>query len=294
MDSLSLRLKDLKIKSSEDRSKTAELIKQDPFLKAKREIIAQIEFKIVSRTQLLRNVPTFSSFPPDFIESSVRLLEELDCKCGDVIFHQGDNGDSLYIVESGTVSVRKVTDIFDQTVQSTEVAQLGPGTYFGEVSLLTEEVRSATIVAISPKVVCLKMTKATFMFVNEQAKKRSTITSDAIGRKAIENCSIFATLSFDLKKKLVESMTQTKYSISAVICREGTVGNTFYILTDGECEVTQKVDAEGRVKRTIGRLYAGDFFGNNFSWHQSCFCFFLSGHIYINSSETNLHLMQEN
>jgi small-conductance mechanosensitive channel/CRP-like cAMP-binding protein len=61
---------------------------------------------------------------------------------GEVIMRAGDPGDSLYIIRSGSVSVRLVDGGLEK-----EVAVLGEGEFFGEMSLMTGEPRRATVVA---------------------------------------------------------------------------------------------------------------------------------------------------
>jgi small-conductance mechanosensitive channel/CRP-like cAMP-binding protein len=65
---------------------------------------------------------------------------------GEAILHAGAAGDSMFVVHDGTVSVR----ISDPTATGgKEVAQLGPGSVFGEMALLTGEARTADVVAIT-------------------------------------------------------------------------------------------------------------------------------------------------
>lgn len=69
-------------------------------------------------------------------------MRRLDFTAGEAIFHQGADGDSLYVIERGQVGVRVEVD-----GSSAEVATLGPGDVFGEMSLLTGEPRTATCTA---------------------------------------------------------------------------------------------------------------------------------------------------
>ncbi len=65
---------------------------------------------------------------------------------GESILRRGAAGESLFVMHEGTVSVR----VADDTVAGRhEVAQLGPGTVFGEMALLTGEARTADVVALS-------------------------------------------------------------------------------------------------------------------------------------------------
>ena len=77
---------------------------------------------------------------------------------GEVIVEQGQPGDDFYIIEDGIAIVyqRRV----DNEPQ-TEVSRLGPGKYFGEIALLLDRPRAATVVASGP-LKCVKLDRARF------------------------------------------------------------------------------------------------------------------------------------
>ncbi len=72
-----------------------------------------------------------------------RILEPLSKKAGEMIFAQGDPGDGLYIVVSGSVS------IFQEEKDEThlKLTEIKAGAFFGELSLLSDGVRTASAVA---------------------------------------------------------------------------------------------------------------------------------------------------
>lgn len=78
-------------------------------------------------------------------EEELRMLaEDLTSQLfarNEIICRQGDEGSTFYIIRAGTVSVR----LKQMDSAETEVAQLGPGLYFGEMSLLTGEPRASTV-----------------------------------------------------------------------------------------------------------------------------------------------------
>jgi len=65
---------------------------------------------------------------------------------GEILFHEGDVGRALFILESGHVEITRAAAARD----ATRVAVLNPGDYFGEMSLLDERPRTATAAAMEP------------------------------------------------------------------------------------------------------------------------------------------------
>lgn len=78
---------------------------------------------------------------------------------GDVVIRQGDNGDAFYIIEEGAAVCSQVLDEGEEPM---EIARLGTGTYFGEVALLSQRPRQATVTAVDGPLKCLSLDRATF------------------------------------------------------------------------------------------------------------------------------------
>ncbi|HOW28282.1 MAG TPA: cyclic nucleotide-binding domain-containing protein [Elusimicrobiota bacterium] len=77
------------------------------------------------------------------IETLVEHLSKKHFKKGDTIVREGERGDFLFLLYAGEVSIRAKGMGFGKE----EIARLGPGNYLGEMSLVTFEPRSATVVA---------------------------------------------------------------------------------------------------------------------------------------------------
>ncbi len=70
-----------------------------------------------------------------------------ECDASQIIFAQGDPGDSFHIIQRGRVAVRLKSGFLGR---SRRIATLGPGEYFGEIALLYPEPRMATIECLEP------------------------------------------------------------------------------------------------------------------------------------------------
>ena len=83
-------------------------------------------------------------------------LQEMAFKEGDTIIKQGDVGDQFFILTRGSASVQ-----FSSKTSTTEVTTLQAGAYFGEMALINDEPRTASIIA-GANVECLVCTKVAF------------------------------------------------------------------------------------------------------------------------------------
>jgi hypothetical protein len=89
---------------------------------------------------LLHGIDLFAPLPAPTLESLARALIPVRLKAGEELFRQGDIGDRYYIVADGVVEI-----IVDGQV----VRETGPGGYFGEIALLRDIPRTATVRAKS-------------------------------------------------------------------------------------------------------------------------------------------------
>jgi hypothetical protein len=91
----------------------------------------------VVRGDLMGN-PIFQGFSPDELVAVVEGLNLLTFEPGDIIISQGDPGNSLFILTTGTVKA---------FVNKKHIRDLDEGSFFGEVAILTGQPRTATITA---------------------------------------------------------------------------------------------------------------------------------------------------
>jgi len=87
---------------------------------------------------LLRGVPIFAPLPQVTLEQVASHLSQVRLAAGDVVFRRGDHGDRFYVVEAGEVIV---------SPESRPPVTLGRGGYFGEIALLRDVPRTATVTA---------------------------------------------------------------------------------------------------------------------------------------------------
>jgi uncharacterized membrane protein len=95
-----------------------------------------------SREELLSNIALFESLTDDDLTALSQRVESVDYEVGEVIFRQGDEGSSLFVIEDGAVEIS-----YGEGRARVVLATLFAGQYFGELSLFDGSPRSATATA---------------------------------------------------------------------------------------------------------------------------------------------------
>ncbi|MGW8226978.1 MAG: cyclic nucleotide-binding domain-containing protein [Anaerolineales bacterium] len=106
----------------------------------------------VKYSWLLRGMPIFDELPSQELDQLATLLEPKTLAAGEILFEEGDQGDRFYIVESGEVIISREID-----GEQVEISRREAGEYFGEIALLQNRPRTATVAAsIDTRLLSLK------------------------------------------------------------------------------------------------------------------------------------------
>jgi predicted MFS family arabinose efflux permease len=89
--------------------------------------------------ELLRSLPLFAPLPPQALERLARSLVPVHVAAGEVLFQAGDEGDRFYVIESGELAIELATGTKTER----------PGGWVGEIALLRDVPRTATVRAVT-------------------------------------------------------------------------------------------------------------------------------------------------
>ncbi len=112
--------------------------------------------------ELLRNIPLFSKLEASKLKLLAFTSERLTYEAGQLLCQQGDMGDAAYIIVEGDAAV-----LVDSPGGQIRVADLGRNDFVGEIAILCDVPRTATVKAMS-KVVALRISKDLFFRLVEE------------------------------------------------------------------------------------------------------------------------------
>jgi CRP/FNR family cyclic AMP-dependent transcriptional regulator len=94
-----------------------------------------------AKIELLKKVPLFAGCSKSELRELAKTADELDLREGTVLTREGRPGREFFVLIDGTADVRK---------KGKKIADLGPGDWLGEIALITDSPRTATVTATSP------------------------------------------------------------------------------------------------------------------------------------------------
>jgi len=123
--------------------------------------------------ETLQEAPLWSALTERELKVLARSFKELKYETGDVIVRKGESGVGFYLIADGAVEVRSDGQI---------LSKLGPGQFFGEMSILDGQPRSADVVALEP-VRCLALSSWSFKsIVSEHPKMALKLLQESARR----------------------------------------------------------------------------------------------------------------
>lgn len=106
---------------------------------------AEIKRSMDEATELFQSSDLFQGLSPEEVREVVQLAEYCSEEAGTVLFEEGDDPTGLFMLKSGTLEVRTRTTVGEEVV----LAEIGPVTVVGEMSLIGGGARTATVEALT-------------------------------------------------------------------------------------------------------------------------------------------------
>ncbi|KAI8879346.1 camp-dependent protein kinase regulatory subunit [Backusella circina FSU 941] len=181
----------------------------------------------------------------------VNAMSEKRVSAGTTVIEQGGVGDFFYVVESGTF------DCFISKEESApvKVTSYEAGGSFGELALMYNAPRAATITATSDSVLWAldRITFRTILMENTSRKRRmyESFLSEVILLKSLESYE---------QHKIADALESVYFEDGQEVVKQGDVGDQFYIIESGQA-IVYKTDQSTGAQQQVNSLERGSYFG---------------------------------
>lgn len=206
------------------------------------------------RIKLLDRVSLFISATYDDLRPIAAMLEPRQYAAGETIIRQGEPGKEFFIIESGKVQIWQQRE----GMEAEQVNALGAGQYFGEVALVTDAPRNATVIAETPSVL-LTLERDDFdTLVKHHLAFAKNIKTNIHSKWILRNMPILDELDAMDLNYLANMLKTETFKAGGKVITQGDIADKFYIVQSGELRIYQ--EANGRTIE-LDRHSPGDYFG---------------------------------
>jgi cAMP-dependent protein kinase regulator len=187
--------------------------------------------------------PVFGQLPQPTLERMIERMTLVDLAPGAVLFCEGEPGATMYVVADGEVIVES---------NAHELARLGPGTFFGEIALVTDLPRSATVRAVG---------RVELLAIDRDLLSASGVIPALLGfvrarlvDRIARTSELFEPFTDDERRGLAAQFEVIEVDAGTRLITQGTRADGLYIVMAGRAEVT-------RGGSVVATLLTGDVFG---------------------------------
>lgn len=186
---------------------------------------------------LLRKIFMFKTLEEKDMNIVIDAMEERKYNADDVVIQQGDDGSELYVCYEGELNCSK---IFSGKTESQFLKTYVPGEVFGELCLLYNTPRAASIVSKTDSVL-FSLDRDTFNhIVKDAAMKNRTKFEEFLNR-----VDVLQGLDTYERNKLCDCLVIQNFEMNEYVIKEGERGDTFFMVMEGTGEATKKNEETG-------------------------------------------------
>jgi CRP-like cAMP-binding protein len=168
---------------------------------------------------------------------------------GTSVIRQGDPGINFYVVEAGSFDITITKD-----GRTAKVAESGPGNSFGDLALMYNAKRAATVASTEDSVVWI-LNRYTFTHIVQQigeAKIKQYL-------EFMQEVKLLAPLASYERSQLADALEEVSLPAGREVFRQGDEGDAMYLVVSGQCVVLRSEN--GGAAQELTRVDPGDYFG---------------------------------
>lgn len=185
-----------------------------------------------------------------------KAVHPITVKAGEVVIKEGDEeADSFYVIESGILDVYKLLKQDDGSMEDKKVFEYVEGGSFGELALLYNQPRAATVKArVESKLWVLDRRTFQGIVVRAAYKKRQLYMD------IMEKIDFLSELTSYEKQNLCDALQPRWLTDDQTIIKQNDEADGMYFIEEGKCRVTRSSSKDG-TEQEVGLLGRGDYFG---------------------------------
>ncbi|XP_055332267.1 cGMP-dependent protein kinase 1-like isoform X2 [Paramacrobiotus metropolitanus] len=228
---------------------SAEPVRADRALEFKKESVRKYDkgkkSKATIKQAILEN-DFMKNYDHQEISEIVDCMYYVEYAADEIIIQEGEDGKLMYVLEDGEVEVTK---------DGKKLCNMGPGKVFGELAILYNCKRTATIRAVVPcKVWAIDRQSFQMIMMRQGLMKQQEYVA------FLKSVPSMKGLPDDTLARIADVIEEYHYNCGEYIIRQGARGDTFFIISRGRVKVTRKA-TENEEEKFIRSLERGDFFG---------------------------------
>jgi CRP-like cAMP-binding protein len=203
----------------------------------------------------VRGIPFLSTMPDDAISRLASQLKRETYRPGEAIIRQGEPGDRFCFVEHGQCAVA----IADASGLEHQVATLATGDFFGEIALVQDIERTATVRATGD-VRILSLSRDVFLAMAEEVDTPTEeVLSQVRNAAFVRGHRFFATLSPTQLRQVLSRLKERNLPSNEIVVTQGESGDSLFLIREGRCVVDHESE-DGETHR-LATLSGGEHFG---------------------------------
>eukprot|EP00929_Paragymnodinium_shiwhaense_P092786 TRINITY_DN5278_c0_g1_i1.p1 TRINITY_DN5278_c0_g1~~TRINITY_DN5278_c0_g1_i1.p1 ORF type:complete len:451 (+),score=177.15 TRINITY_DN5278_c0_g1_i1:121-1353(+) len=192
----------------------------------------------------------FAELEPVDMDVVILATKEQTFKAGEQAIAEGDDGDFLFVIETGTLECIKKIDGENKVVKT-----CAPGDVFGELALLYNCPRAASVVAKDDSV-CWQLDRETFNHIVKEAAVKKRNKYDAF----LKDVALISGLGAYERSQIADALKPETYKKGDVVVKQDDPGDKFYILEEGALYALKDMGTPAE-KRVMDYKNLGDYFG---------------------------------
>ncbi|KAK6175500.1 hypothetical protein SNE40_013953 [Patella caerulea] len=199
--------------------------------------------------EAVKDILLFRSLEPEQMQEVLDAMFEKQAEPDEHIIDQGDDGDNFYVIDSGKYDIYVLIE-----GKSTLVGNYDNKGSFGELALMYNMPRAATIVATAP---------GTLWALDRSTFRRIVLKSAFLKRKMyenlLENVPMLKSLNAYERMNVADALHSVTFQDGDIIIRQGDNADCMFFLQEGDVRFTVRNDANE--EKEVNRCTTGGYFG---------------------------------